>query len=121
MQRTLLLLVMVLGTAGCAPILGIEDTEFKGDGDSCALVTERIFFADKVVTDTSVTIGMVTEARFQQIATLLGTTIDPQRGHVVAEMTDCGAALVEDSSLSIEPPPPGITAFAVGRQRADAQ
>lgn len=112
-----LLLVMTMGAVGCAPILGIEDTVFEGaggGGDSCALVTERIFFGDKVVTDTSVTIGVVTKSRFDEIATLLGTTIDPQRGHVMATMTDCSGALVEDAALSIEPPPSDITAFVVG-------
>ena len=109
-----LLLVMTTGALGCAPILGIEDTVFEGGDDNCALATERIFFADKVVTDTTVTIGVVTEKRFAAIATLLGTTIDPQRGHVVATMTDCAGSLVEDATLSIEPPPTGITGFVVG-------
>jgi hypothetical protein len=97
--------------AGCRPILGIESTEI--DPAACALVTQRVFFVDGVVSDKIVEIGVVSRARWHELAGALGATLDPTRGHGVAEVIDCDEKAAAYAAADFEPSGVGITSFAV--------
>lgn len=112
------LLVSMLGVlvanVACGPILGIDTTVFEPPGpDVCSLVPHRVFFADKPVADTSVTLSIPTAAQFAKIASDLGTTIDPEAGHLLAGITDCNGVLLADAALSVNMLPGASTRFVI--------
>lgn len=96
-------------TMWASALLGIEETVYE----DCDLAPMRFFFADHIVADTQITVGAVGSRRLGEIASELGSSLDPERGHVLAAVTDCDGTLLEHASLSIEPPPDGATAFTV--------
>jgi len=103
--------VVLVTTSGCRSILGIEQTEV--DPASCELLTQRIFFADKLVSDKTIDVGMISQARFEQLAEAVGATLDPGRGHGLAEVVDCDDEPAEYAAADFEPSGAGITSFVV--------
>ncbi len=82
------------------------------DDAACTAQTMRVFFADKPVEDTRVTVGVVSQAQFVALAQALDTTPDSRRGHVLVRIADCGGeAKVGD--LTADDPLAGATAFSV--------
>ncbi|MCA9623617.1 MAG: hypothetical protein KC731_31565 [Myxococcales bacterium] len=108
---TLLGLGLALGSTGCRAVLGIESTEL--DPAACTLVTERVFFADKLVEDTTLELATLSQARLTELATELGVTLDDGRGHAVAEVVDCDDHPAEFAAGDFEPLSTGATNFFV--------
>jgi hypothetical protein len=108
--RIAVVLGLALASTGCRGVLGIEDTQLV---DNCSLVTQRVFFADKPVEDTTLKIGTLSQARFEALAAELGTTLDPNRGHALAKVVDCDDEATEFAAGDFEPSNPGATSFVV--------
>ena len=113
--RVLVLGAVAMVAAGCRSVLGIEQTQI--DPRTCTWLTQRVFFADKPVDDTTVTVGVITQARFDDLATELGVALDPNRGHGLAEVVDCEDEPAEFAAADFEPSGAGVTGFVVAGDR----
>lgn len=98
-----------MALAGCRPILGIEDTRLEAG--TCELMPERVFFADNLVSDTTVTLGVLTRARFEELGAKLGVTLDPDKGHALAQVVDCRGRAAEYAAVDFEPADAEVTSF----------
>lgn len=107
--------VVAMASMGCRSVLGIEQTEV--DPAICTWLTQRVFFDEKPVSDTTVTVGMVTQARLAELAGELGVSLDPSRGHGLAKVLDCGDEAAAFADAEFDPTGPEVTTFAVAGER----
>ena len=113
--RLLLVGVVAIAGTGCRSVLGIEQTQI--DPGTCTWLTQRVFFADKPVSDTTVSVGVITQARFEMLASELDVALDPNRGHGLAEVVDCEDEPAEFAAADFEPSGAGVTSFVVAGER----
>jgi hypothetical protein len=106
-----LLSALAFAGTGCRSILGIEQTQL--DPKACTLLTQRIFFADKLVSDTTIDVGVLTQAHFEELARGIGASLDPSRGHGLAEIVDCDDEAAEFAAADFDPMGVGETSFVV--------
>jgi hypothetical protein len=106
----------LLLASGCGPILGIEDTVL--DAGSCELVTQRVFFADKLVENTKVELAVVSRPSFERLAAEIGVGLDDARGHALAKIVKCqDHEPAENADADFDPGGDAATLFVANGDR----
>lgn len=106
---------LVGAATGCRSVLGIEDTTL--DPAVCALVPQRVFFADKPTSDVTIRLGTITQRRFAELAADVGASLDASSGHGLVEIVDCDGEPTASATATFDPEGAGVTRFVARGDR----
>jgi hypothetical protein len=104
----------LIGLAGCAQVLGIEETQLAPAADPCRYVPERVYFAEKPSSGSELTIGLISESELVELGGRLGEAPRSDRGHVLVRALDCYGLPAEDVSMQLRLGDSAMLAEAAG-------